>query len=149
MDKLEALVGEWELAITTGDGETFSGGRARFEWIADGAFLKQRGEAAFSDDVPQVWRDNAPRTIDAVIGLDDHSGTYSFLYYDSRGVHRVYGMSLEDGEWQIRGQAGPEFFQRFIGTFSDDRATIDARWEHSTDGEGWQLDFELTYSRAT
>jgi hypothetical protein len=149
MDELDALVGEWELAITTGDGETFSGGRARFEWIADGAFLKQRGEAAFSDDVPQVWRDNAPRTIDAVIGLDDHSGTYSFLYYDSRGVHRVYEMSLDDREWRIWGQAGPEFFQRFSGTLADDGSRIDARWERSTDGEDWQLDFELRYSRAT
>ncbi len=41
-----------------------------------------------------------------------------------------------------------EFSQRFTGTFSDDGNTIDSRWEICHDGSTWQLDFDLTYTRA-
>jgi hypothetical protein len=82
-----------------------------------------------------------------VIGADDRSGNYGYLYADSRGVKRVYEMSFDEREWRIWGQAGPDFHQRFIATISDDRNGIDGRWERSRDGESWELDFELTYTR--
>jgi hypothetical protein len=49
---------------------------------------------------------------------------------------------------QIRGQAGPRFFQRFQGTFSDDGRTIAAYWERSEDGQSWQRDFDIRYTKA-
>ena len=56
-------------------------------------------------------------------------------------------MAFSGRDWRIWGQAGPEFFQRFSGALSEDGRRIDARWERSRDGETWQLDFELTYTR--
>ena len=46
-DRLEALVGEWEL-----EAPWLVGGRARFEWIEDGAFLVQHADAELPDDPP-------------------------------------------------------------------------------------------------
>jgi hypothetical protein len=43
-------------------------------------------------------------------------------------------MNLDGGLWKIWGQPGPEFHQRFTGTFSGD-------------GIRWGRDFDLTYLR--
>ena len=40
-----------------------------------------------------------------------------------------------------------DFHQRFVGTISDDGATIDAQWQSSADGQQWTRDFGLTYTR--
>jgi hypothetical protein len=44
-------------------------------------------------------------------------------------------------------RAAPGFKQRFTGTVRADGDAVDARWEMSTDGVTWNLDFELTYVR--
>jgi hypothetical protein len=67
---------------------------------------------------PDVWRQNSPFPIVTVIGPDDPSGAFSYLYADGRGVRRVYQMTLADGVWKIRGQAEPRFFQRLQGTLA-------------------------------
>lgn len=89
---------------------------------------------------------DAPFPTTAVIGLDDATDDFTMLYADARGVHRVYRMTFGHGEWRIWRYA-PGFNQRFTGTLSADGDTVDARWEMSKDGETWQLDFELTYTR--
>ncbi|HEX4718886.1 MAG TPA: hypothetical protein VH300_10180 [Thermoleophilaceae bacterium] len=144
--QLDALAGVWDMAATIG-GQDLSGAWSTFEWIEDGAFLRLRADAELPADVPEELRANAPFPVTVIIGLDDSSERFGYLYADGRGVHRVYEMTLEGSEWSIWGQSGPEFFQRFFGTFSDDQNTIDARWEFSPDGETWELDFELTYRR--
>ena len=145
---LEVLAGEWEVSAVV-DGRTVTKTRQSFEWIADGAFLLGHAETEIADDAPQVWKDNAPRSASVVIGRDDRSGRYGYLYVDSREVRRVYEMSLDDRTWRIWGRAGEAFFQRFVGTFSDDGQTIESRWERSSDAENWELDFEGTYARVT
>jgi hypothetical protein len=139
---LDALIGEWEVVATLSDGTRASTSHAAFEWIADGGFVLLRSRV---EELIDVWQGRAPETTAAIIGADDRTGRYGYLYTDSRDVHRVAEMTLEDGEWRIWGQPGPEFHQRFIGVVSGDR--IDGRWERSTDGETWELDFELTYTR--
>jgi hypothetical protein len=68
------------------------------------------------------------------------------LQTDSRGISRIYQMSLSEGVWKLwRDQPG--FSQRFTGTFSDDGRTISGRMEKSSDGLQWELDFDLTYTR--
>jgi hypothetical protein len=64
--------------------------------------------------------------MDMITGADDHTETFSMLYADARGVCRVYQMSLDGAAWKIWGQAGPGFFQRFEGSFSDDATRITA-----------------------
>ena len=68
------------------------------------------------------------------------------LYFDSRGVSRVYQMSLSDGVWKMWREA-PGFSQRFMGTWSSDGRTIRGRWEESGDGSHWEHDFDLTYTK--
>jgi hypothetical protein len=108
----------------------------RCAWLEDGAFLIRYAEVEHRD-----FRNSL-----AVIGLDDSSGAYSMLYCDSRGVSRIYAMSLADGVWQLWRNT-PGFWQRFTGTFRADGHTIAARWEKSSDGVHWEHDFNLTYQR--
>jgi hypothetical protein len=106
-------------------------------------FLIQRWE------VPQP---EAPDGI-AIIGFDEGRGTFLQHYFDSRGVARLYEMSLENGVWKLWRSSEDfsplNFSQRFTGTFSEDGLTIDGRWEISHDGSSWEHDFDLTYTKVT
>ena len=112
-------------------------GRVSFEWLDGGKFLIQR----WSVDVPE-----APDGI-AIIGAGDEPGSFRQHYFDSRGVRRVYEMSLLDGVWKLWRDAPDPFPQRYIGTFSDDGKTISGGWEKAADGSHWETDFDLTYRR--
>jgi hypothetical protein len=74
-------------------------------------------------------------------------GGYAWLEPYPDHVFRVYQMNLAEGVWRIWGQAGPEFFQRFTGAFSDDNSTITGRWEGSRDGSNRVPDFDVTYAK--
>jgi hypothetical protein len=68
------------------------------------AFLVQRWEAPV---------DAAPDGV-AIIAVDESSGELIQHYFDSRGVVRRYGMSIEDGIWSLR-KLTAGFAQRFRG----------------------------------
>ena len=142
LERLAVFVGEWDVEITEMsfqvDKTAVAHGRASFEWIEDGAFLRQHSEAPNSE---------FPRAI-SIIGPDDKAETYSMLYFDSRGVSRIYQMSLSADTWQLW-RDFPGFSQRFIATFSADRNIMTARWEKSSDGSTWELDFKETYTRSS
>ncbi len=144
LTRLEVLVGQWELTASSGE-RIMSTSRSTFEWLGDRAFLVQRIDPQ-THLVPE-WVDAAPRWVDAVIGLDDHSDTFTMLYSDSRGVCRTYRMSLDANRWTLSAQAGPDFYQRFEGVFNDDGTVIDGRWEASGDGRNWTTDFNVTSRR--
>ena len=65
-------------------------------------------------------------------------GQYLQHYFDSRGVARVYRMTLADNVWTLlRNEAdfSPlDFGQRHIGNISGDGQTITGRWEICHDG---------------
>jgi hypothetical protein len=111
-------------------------GHGSFAWIESGAFLLHHAEIPNSDFPRQV----------AVIGPDDAAELYRMLYFDSRGVSRVYRMTISGGIWTLWREF-PGFSQRFHGTFSDDGKIIIARWEKSGDGSDWEHDFDLTYRK--
>jgi hypothetical protein len=140
LERLGIFVGEWEVEITSmsfqADKTAVVRGRASFEWMEGGAFLLQRSEVPHSD---------FPRST-SIMGPDDKAETYCMLYFDSRGVSRIYQMSFDGGTWQLW-RDFPGFSQRFIATFGDDNNLITARWEKSTDGSNWELDFNETYTR--
>jgi hypothetical protein len=135
LQRLDALVGEWEM-----ESPQYPGGRGRatFEWLEGGAFLVQHTEVDHGE-VPNAT---------VIIGRDESTERYCMLYYDSRGVSRVYQMSLGDGVWKMWREA-PGFSQRFTGTFGDNGQTITGRWESSSDGSHWEHDFDLTYKKVT
>jgi hypothetical protein len=137
---LDALVGAWSMeAVFPRTGPSDVRGRTVFEWALGGRFLVQRAEVPHPD---------APDVI-AMIGLDAGSGELLQHYFDSRGVVRLYSMTLRDGVWTLlRHAQAPDFSQRFIGTFSDDGDTIAGAWERANDGSDWEHDFDLVYTRA-
>jgi hypothetical protein len=139
LDRLDVLVGRWTVRPKVEGAPT---AWSEFAWQDGGLFLHQISDADLPDD-DTVW----PFPVTSVIGFDDTSGEFTTLYADARGVHRVYRMTLVDGVWTIWREA-PGFNQRFIGTLSPDRDTVDGRWEMSEDGTDWHVDFELTYTRA-
>jgi hypothetical protein len=134
---LNALVGEWSIE---GSHPLFPSttvrGTTTFAWLDGGFFLVQR----WSVELPEF-----PDGI-AIIGKDTATDSLSEHYYDSRGVARVYEMSLSDGLWTLS-RDGPPFSQRFRGRFSDDGTTITGSWEKSSDGSTWEHDFDLIYTR--
>ena len=81
LEQLAALVGDWAL----GD-PAAPIGRTSFSWLAGGFFLVQR----WTVDIPE-----APDGI-AILGEDAAGGGLVQHYYDSRGIARVYGMSLDE-----------------------------------------------------
>jgi hypothetical protein len=80
----------------------------------------------------------------AIIGTGAAPETFTQHYYDSRGVARIYQMTLDGGIWKLWREA-PGFWQRYTGQISDDGNTITGAWEGSADGQNWKHDFGLTY----
>ena len=81
-----------------------------------------------------------------VVGGDDASDEYTALYSDSRGVRRVYHMTLSGGVWKSWRDA-PGFNQRYIGKIGGDGKAIAGQWEFSEDGDSWKVDFDLNYTK--
>ena len=132
--ELEPLVGEWATEVRMpGDDEVIRG-RTTFEWLEGGGYLIQRAE--MEDPV-------FPRGVMA-IGPAAGGDRVVQHYFDSRGVARIYEISLEDGVLRLwRDDA--DFAQRYSGRLSADGSTIEGAWEISDDGIAWRHDFDLTY----
>lgn len=82
----------------------------------------------------------------AIIGFDPDETALLQHYFDSRGTARVYRMTFADTVWTLHGSAAMSgFSQRFTGTVDND--TILGRWETSSGGMNWNLDFDLIYTR--
>lgn len=134
---LDALVGEWSMeAVFPFDPPVTGRGRVSFEWLSEDSFLVQRWEVEHRDASDGI----------AIIGPEGSDGGYRQHYFDTRGVSRVYEMSLRDGVWKLW-RDSPGFSQRFTGTFGDDGSTITGFWEKSGDGEAWEHDFDLAYTK--
>jgi hypothetical protein len=137
LERLDALVGEWTIEAGPPGGPPWPGGRVSFEWLEGRTFLIER----WTVDLPEF-----PDGI-AIIGAADEPENFRQHYFDSRGVQRIYEMTLVDGVWKLWRDAPDPFPQRYTGTFSDEGMTITGRWEKAEDGSTWETDFGLTYRR--
>ena len=147
--RLDVFVGEWavearfrdEVPITQPAAGEDPQLRIRFEWVLDRQFLMQRTETPFPE---------APDNL-SIVSVDPETGAYTQHYFDSRGVVRVYAMSLAGGVWTLTRESPDftplDFRQRFVGTFSEDGDTITGEWQTGAEGGGWEHDFALTYRR--
>jgi hypothetical protein len=132
-EALSALVGSWTIEIShPRDPSNVIAGRAQFEWLDGGHFVVER------------WEIDNPDFPSGLAVCD--AGTQH--YFDSRGVARVYEMSIGDGEWKLL-REGDDFSQRFTGRFGDGGSVIDGYWEIAPDGSTFERDFDLTFRKVT
>ncbi len=142
LNHLEFLVGEWEMELSNASflprPSDTAKGHVSFEWVQDGAFLVMRMGDKPPGPPAAIW----------LISRDESTPNYTVLYYDSRTVSRVYGMSFSESVWKMWRES-PGFWQRYEGTVSYDGKTITARWEKSADGTQWEHDFDVTYTKVS
>jgi len=148
--RLGVFVGDWVVEACFPGGQPAPAstreeglrGRSRFEWTLDGQFLLQRTEAPVAE---------APDSL-TIVSTGLEAGRYTQHYYDSRGVVRLYAMTLADGVWTLTRESPDfsplDFQQRFTGTFSEDGNTISGGWEKRLNDGDWEHDFALTYRKA-
>jgi hypothetical protein len=140
LERLAILAGKWNVEMSSmsflPDPSAVAQWSVTFSWLEGGIFMVEREEAVSPEFPSGTW----------IIGPDDAAGTYCVLHYDSRGVSRIYQMSLEDTAWRVW-RDFPGFSQRFLGTFSEDGRSITAAWEKSSDGSKWEHDFDLRYTK--
>jgi hypothetical protein len=138
LEALEPLVGTWTTEVRMPGQEEVVAGRTTFEWLEGGGYLIER---ATMEDT------RFPRGV-MVIGPAQGRGPIVQHYFDSRGIARVYEISLEAGVLRLWRDDPEDFSQRYEGRLSDDGAAIVGAWEMCEDGATWRHDFDLTYRRA-
>lgn len=149
LEQLDRLVGNWELESTH---PAFPGvvvhGSAEVGWLEGNRFLTHRARMEHPDfpDSVSIIGDMGSDRIDDSRGRTTEPGAWSMHYYDSRGVFRVYQVSMDAGVWRIWRNA-PEFSQRYRGTLAHEGKTILGQWELCRDGQTWHTDLEITYRR--
>lgn len=95
-----------------------------------------------------MWRDGAA-DLHPLVGTWTTEATHPAfpgVVVHSRGVFRVYNVSVDDTSWRFWRDA-PGFSQRCINTFADGGDTIVGRWQLCRDDVNWHDDLEITYRR--
>ena len=140
------LVGRWTTEATHPalPGPVISGW-TEVEWLEGERFLIHRSH----QDHPDV--PNAISIIGDTAGLQMH-------YFDTRGVHRVYEVTVTDDGWVMSMDRGAPagsfassdapFAQRMIYTFDHADQQMSGQGQLSHDDVTWQDDLAITYRRA-
>jgi hypothetical protein len=137
---LAVLIGEWTTVGTHPllPGKTFHG-RAVFKWLEAGAFLHFHSHTEESE-IPDAI---------AILGTDDarpDAGT--MLYFDVRTVSREYRWTVSNNVWTWSREE-PDFSQRMVLTVAEDGQSIEAKGQMSRNGQPWEPDLQLTYTRVS
>ena len=130
----DALIDTWATEATHPLFDGVVPGGVTFEWLEGGHFLLQR-----SHNDHELFPDAI-----CVIGAPEAGEGLVMEYFDSRGVRRTYGVSLDDGVLRIW-RDHPGFAQRFHAALGQDR--FDGRWQLARTPGDWQDDLEVTYRR--
>lgn len=154
LEPLNRLVGTWTTDATH---PALPGvvvhGTAVIEWLEGERFLIHRARTDHPDfpDAISIIGITERDRVDNAAGEDSAPATDARLcmhYFDSRGVFRVYEVSVDEQAWRIWRDA-PGFSQRFTGTFADGVGTIAGRWKLCRDDIHWDDDLEITYRRVS
>jgi hypothetical protein len=142
LERLQPLVGEWDVTVSipmVSPSEVSA--RTTFEWVFGGAFLLQHSEVSHPD---------APDG-HIIIGANPGGTDYTQHYFDSRGIARLYRMTFDGTLWTLSREEPDftplEFSQRFTGRLNEAGDVIEGAWEICHDGETWEPDFTMTYTR--
>jgi hypothetical protein len=135
LEPFEALIGTWTMEAEHRLVDGVVTGSTTYEWLEGPRFVIQRSH---TDD------ERFPDGI-SVIGAPESGDGLVMEYFDSRGVRRTYGISLDDGVLRTwRDHLG--FDQRFSATIAGD-AFEGVFQLAETPGE-WQDDMKVTYRRS-
>jgi hypothetical protein len=135
LEPFEALVGTWTTEATHPMFDGVVPGSVTFEWLEGGRFLIQRtrnDHELFPDAI-------------SIIGAPEAGDGLVMEYFDSRGVRRTYGVSLEDGVLRIW-RDHPGFDQRFSAKLGHDR--FDGVWQVAETPGDWRDDLRVTNRRS-
>ena len=105
LEPIDALIGTWATEATHPLVDAVVPGTVTFEWLEGGHFLVQR-----SRNEHELFPDAI-----SVIGAPETGEGLVMEYFDSRGVRRTYGVSLDDGVLRYW-REHPGFDQRFTAT---------------------------------
>jgi hypothetical protein len=134
LEPFEALIGTWATEATHPQLDGVVPGSVTFEWLEGGHFLVQRSRNEHELFPDAIWVIGAPETGDGLV----------VEYFDSRGVRRTYGVSLEDGVLRMS-RDQPGFDQRFSAKLGRD--TFESLWQVAETARDWQDDLKVTYRR--
>ena len=136
LKNLDVLLGEWSISGKHTLIPNPITGKINFSWFNGESFLIMRAD----------FNQSGLPDSTAIIGSDDSAEKLSMLYFDERGVSRIYEIKFVDNVWEIW-RNFPGFSQRYKGTIKDNGNTIEGVWELSKDGINWKKDVEITYTR--
>ena len=134
LEPFEAVIGSWATEATHPQFDGVVPGNVTFEWLAGGHFLVER-----SDNDHELFPDAI-----CIIGAPETGEGLVMDYFDSRGVRRTYGVSVEDGVWRMwRDHRG--FDQRFSAKLGHD--TFQGLWRLAETPGDWHDDLTMTFRR--
>jgi hypothetical protein len=131
----DVLIGTWNTEATHPLVDTVVPGTVTYEWLEGGHFVVQRSHNEHELSPDAICVIGAPETGEGLV----------MEYFDSRGVRRTYGVSLEDGVLRIW-RDHQEFEQRFSAQVAHDR--FEGAYQLARTPGDWQDDLKVTYRRA-
>jgi hypothetical protein len=134
LEPFDALIGTWDTEATHPMVDAVVQGTVTFEWLEGGHFIVER-----SHNEHELFPDAI-----CLIGAPEDGDGLVMEYFDSRGVRRTYGISLDDGVLRWWRDA-PGFDQRFSATLGPD-AFGGVSQVAETPGD-WRDDLKVTYRR--
>ena len=135
LEPFDALIGTWDTEATHPEFEAVVPGTITFEWLEGGHFLVQRtrnDHELFPDAI-------------CVIGAPEDGDGLVMEYFDSRGVRRTYGVSIEGGVLRMW-RDHPGFAQRYSATLAPEE--FEGHFQLARAPGDWQDDLRVTYRRS-
>jgi len=134
LEPFEALIGTWDTEAKHRLVDETVQGDITFEWLEGGHYLIMRSHVDH-----ELFPDGL-----CVIGAPEEGDGLAMEYFDSRGVRRTYGISLEDGVLRMWRDA-PGFDQRYEATIAPD--SFEGLFQLAETPGEWQDDLKMTYRR--
>ena len=134
MEPFDALIGTWTTEATHPEFDGVVPGDITWEWLERRRFLVQR-----SRNEHEMFPDSI-----SVIGAPEDGDGLVMEYFDSRGVRRTYGISLEDGVLRMW-RDHPTFAQRYEATIGAEG--FEGLWELARTPGEWKDDLRVVYRR--
>jgi hypothetical protein len=136
LTELSILIGEWNISGSHRLITNPITGKVNFSWLSGKSFLVMKTD----------FEKSGPPNSTAIIGSDDSANKLFMLYFDERGVSRIYEIEFVDNTLKLQ-RNFPGFSQRFKGKIKDDGNIITGVWELCEDDINWKKDLEIIYTK--